>query len=125
MDTNDIGSQIQRDVKEASCGGSIQTEHKGSQFQMEVIEQEINCQIIRPDKEEEAIQDNEAVVCFRCDGTKVNRRGLPCRKCNGSGTINNKFFKELVKIMKEEIQSYTTQTFQRLMVDYLGKKQAD
>lgn len=126
VDTHDIGSQVYKEVREASCGGAnIQTESKGSQFQTEVIEQEITCQIIRPDKEEESIQDDEGIVCFRCDGTKVNKRGLPCRKCNGSGTIKSKFFNELVKIMKDEIKSYTTQTFQRLMVDYLGKKAAD
>jgi len=30
-----------------------------------------------------------------------------------------------MKVLREEIRSYTTQTFQRLMVDYLGKKAAD
>lgn len=64
-------------------------------------------------------------MCFRCDGTKVSRKGLPCRRCNGTGFINNKFFKELTKVLREEIRNYTTQTFQRLMVDYLGKKASD
>jgi hypothetical protein len=39
--------------------------------------------------------------------------------------LNNKFYQDLLKVLKEEIKSYTTQTFQRLMVDYLGKKAAD
>jgi len=64
-------------------------------------------------------------VCFKCDGTKANKKGLPCRRCLGSGSLSNKFYTDLVKVVKEEIQSYTTQTFQRLMVDYLGKKAAD
>lgn len=92
---------------------------------MEGIEQEINCQIIRPDRQEESMENDEAIVCFRCDGTKVNKRGLPCRRCNGSGNLNSKFFNDLVKVLREEIHSYTTQTFQRLMVDYLGKRAAD
>jgi len=120
-----MASQIQKDVKEVCCDGSIQTESKGSQFKMEVIEQEINCQIIRPEKEEESMNNDEAIVCFRCDGTKVNKKGLPCRRCNGSGNLNSKFMGDIVKILREEIHSYTTQTFQRLMVDYLGKRAAD
>lgn len=62
------------------------------------------------------------LTCFRCDGNKVNRKGLPCRKCNGSGKLHSGFFTEMLKMLKEDVKSYTTQTFQRLMVDYLGKK---
>lgn len=51
-DTNEFGSQIQKDVKEVYCDGSIQTENKGSQMQVLGKEQEVNCQIIRPDLEE-------------------------------------------------------------------------
>jgi hypothetical protein len=39
--------------------------------------------------------------------------------------INNKFFADLMKILREEIKGYTTQTFQRLMVDHLNKKSSD
>jgi hypothetical protein len=48
-DTNEFGSQVFKDVKEQCCDGSIQTESKGSQMKMEGIEQEIHCQIIRPE----------------------------------------------------------------------------
>jgi ribosomal protein L40E len=119
-----MGSQIQKDVKEAFCDGSIQTESKGSQFKIDAIEQEINCQIIRPERIEESIE-NDAIVCFRCDGTKINKKGLPCRRCNGTGNLNSKFYSELLKVLREEITTYTSQTFQRLMVDYLGKRTAD
>ena len=64
-------------------------------------------------------------MCFKCDGSKVNKKGMPCRRCNGSGTLKNKFYSDLVKVIKEEIKSYTTQSFQRLMVDHLGKRAAD
>ncbi len=126
VDTKDCGSQIYKDVREAFCDGSIQTESKGSQFKTEAVSQEVNCQILRPEEnEEEEIVDDEGIICFKCDGTKINKRGLPCRRCNGSGTLKNKFYQDLVKVVKDEIQSYTTQTFQRLMVDYLGKRAAD
>jgi len=37
--------------------------------------------------------------CFRCDGSKINKKGLPCKKCNATGKLNNKFFKDLNKIL--------------------------
>lgn len=37
VDTKDCGSQIQKDVREAFCDGSIQTESKGSQFKTEAV----------------------------------------------------------------------------------------
>lgn len=92
---------------------------------MQGKEQEVNCQILRPEKEEEQMENEEVMTCFRCDGTKTNRRGLPCRRCNGTGQLKNKFYSELSKMMREEIQNYTAQTFQRLMGDYLGKKAAE
>ena len=92
---------------------------------MEGIEQEINCQILRPEKHEESIEEDDAIICFRCDGTKITKKGLPCRRCNGSGNLNSKFLTDLMKMMREEIKSYTSQTFQRLMVDYLGKRSSD
>ena len=105
-----MASQVQKEVKEASCDGYVQTESKGSQFKAEGVSQEINCQILRPvaENEEEQISDDEGLICFKCDGTKVNKRGLPCRRCNGSGTLKNKFYSDLVKVVKEEIKSYTT-----------------
>lgn len=53
VDTKEIGSQMFKDVREQFCDGSIQTESKGSQIATEAISQEINCQILRPEKEEE------------------------------------------------------------------------
>ncbi len=43
VNTQEFGSQIQRDVREASCDMSIETVSKGSQFVADVVEQEINC----------------------------------------------------------------------------------
>jgi hypothetical protein len=55
----------------------------------------------------------------------MNKKGLPCRRCNGCGTLNNKFFQDMMKVLKEEIKSFTTHTFQDMMVNYLGKKAVD
>ena len=45
-----MGSQSIKDVKEAGCDGSVQTESKGSQFKIEGVSQEINCQILREEE---------------------------------------------------------------------------
>ena len=49
VDTKEFASQIQKEVREAFCDGSIQTESKGSQFKTEGVSQEVNCQILRPE----------------------------------------------------------------------------
>jgi hypothetical protein len=46
--------------------------------------------------------------CFRCDGTKINKRGLPCKKCNATGKLQTKFFKDLNKILQVEVNKYCT-----------------
>lgn len=50
---------------------------------------------------------------------------MPCRKCNGSGKISGKFYKEFMDMMKDEVNSYAAQTFQRMIVDHLGMRAAD
>jgi len=54
----------------------------------------INCEIIIAD-EEEAIQ-HDPITCFKCLGSTVNKQGLPCRKCNGTGIIKSKEIREVV-----------------------------
>jgi DnaJ-class molecular chaperone len=103
---------MHKDVKEAFCDGSIQTESKGSQMIVEGKEQEVNCQIIRAEDDEEQINEEEnTLACFKCEGTQVNRKGLPCRKCNGTGKLHSTFYKGLMKVLKDEVKSFTTQTF--------------
>ncbi len=53
VETSEMGSQVLKDVKEACCDGSIQTSSKGSQMMVQGKEQEVHCQLIRPDQEEE------------------------------------------------------------------------
>jgi len=53
--------------------------------------------------------------CFRCDGKKVNKKGLPCKKCNGTGRLNNKFFKDLQNILSLEVRKYCTTEYQKLL----------
>jgi DnaJ-class molecular chaperone len=46
--------------------------------------------------------------CFKCDGKMINKKGLPCKKCNGTGRINNRFMKNLQKILNNEVKKCCT-----------------
>lgn len=46
------------------------------------------------------------ITCFKCNGSKVNKSKKPCKKCNGTGIIDNKFMDDIYKICKEEMQGY-------------------
>ena len=55
----------------------------------------------------------------------MNKKGLPCKKCNATGRLNNNFFKDLNQILKTEINKYCTQEYQRMLVTHLDKKKQD
>jgi DnaJ-class molecular chaperone len=62
---------------------------------------EVSFLILRPEeinqvnKEEHVSNILDLPECFKCDGKKVNKKGTPCKKCNGTGRLNNKFFRDL------------------------------
>lgn len=51
------------------------------------------------------------IMCYKCDGTKINIKGSSCKKCNGTGQLDNQFLRKLMKMMKEEISCYATKSF--------------
>lgn len=63
--------------------------------------------------------------CFKCLGSQVNKKGLPCRKCNGSGVFSMKGLGDVVRLVKEEIEGYCTESFKGLFVEFMDKKRAD
>lgn len=82
----------------------------------------VSCLIIGPEdiNQTEAMSSDEDLPdCFRCDGNKVNKKGLPCKKCNGTGKLNNKFFRDLHKILSDEIRKYCTQEYQKLLIEHI------
>jgi len=52
-------------------------------------EADVTCDLLIPSEDEDAA-DLEEVSCIKCNGSQVNKKGLPCRKCNGRGTIVSK-----------------------------------
>jgi hypothetical protein len=84
----------------------------GTQNERNVKDTEVSCEIIIPD-EEESIQQ-ESVSCFKCLGSATNKKGLPCRKCNGSGVLCSKEITEIVQIVREEVREYCTAEFKTM-----------
>ena len=77
-----------------------------TQVDRNVKEAEVSCDIIIPDGEEECIENE--VTCVKCLGSAVNKKGLPCRKCNGTGVIASKELSELVQVVRDEVREYCT-----------------
>lgn len=63
--------------------------------------------------------------CFKCDGSKVNKRGKPCKKCNGTGKLKEKFFSDLHKILEEEVAKYCSTEYQKLLTKHLEDKKLE
>jgi DnaJ-class molecular chaperone len=47
---------------------------------------------IYPSEQLEESEDCAKVECWKCDGTKLNKKGKkPCKKCGGQGFIQTQF----------------------------------
>jgi hypothetical protein len=46
--------------------------------------------------------------CFLCYGKRINKKGKPCKRCNGTGAISQEDFAILKKIVAEEAKSCVT-----------------
>jgi len=67
-----------------------------------------NCNIIVPDEDE----DEEAqVTCIKCNGSQVNKKGLPCRKCGGTGVLNSRELAAVAETVRAEVRQYCLTSF--------------
>lgn len=62
----------------------------------------------------------DLVECFKCKGTTLNKRGEKCKKCNGSGQINNKYFKDFKKILSSQVNKYCNKEYDKLKTSILS-----
>lgn len=65
------------------------------------------------------------ITCIKCNGTKMNKKGLPCRKCGGTGVLSSKELSAIAATVKEEVRDYCYKSFQSMFKDFLDKKRAD
>jgi hypothetical protein len=126
MQTNECGSQAQTRGKDVMCNTQVNTVTQACQKEMVGHSKEVSCMILRPEDLNPCdINDEDLPDCFRCDGRKINKKGLPCKRCNATGKLNNKFFKDLNKMLQVEVKAYCTQQYQRLMIEHLEKKKQE
>jgi hypothetical protein len=119
-----IGCQNIKATQDTGCDGiKFLQSHVGSQMERNVKEAEVSCEIIIPD-DEEALA-HESITCFKCMGTSVNKKNLPCRKCKGTGNISSKEIGEVVKMVREEVRDYCGIQFREMFRDYLIKRKSD
>jgi len=64
------------------------------------------------------------ITCIKCNGSKVNKKGLPCRKCGGSGILSSKELSAIAMTVREEVRDYCYKSFQVMLKDFLEKKRA-
>jgi DnaJ-class molecular chaperone len=57
----------------------------------------------KPSDKSELKTSSEKVPCHRCDGSKLNRKGKKCKKCQGTGLMSNKFLQSIYKSIVEEV----------------------
>lgn len=91
--TAEVNVQAEAQTQDMGCDGepAIKTVHNGNQMEeVKRANQVSECNILVPsdsnEDEEECIEEH--IDCFKCKGTQVNSKGLPCRKCNGTGLFN-------------------------------------
>lgn len=117
VNTHEIATQSKTISRDAMCSTKVTTESQGCQKDTVGNEKNIQCLIIKPEDIEmpngqEPIENIEDLPeCFKCDGKKINKKGLPCKKCNGIGRINNQFFKNLQQILSNEVSKCCTSQY--------------
>lgn len=73
-----------------------------------VADAQANCQLIVPDEEEEGVEE---ITCIKCNGSQVNKKGLPCRKCGGTGVLSSKELAAIAATVREEVRDYCYKSF--------------
>ena len=89
--TTDNASQSNVQVRDMGCDGIIpEMQNQASQMEVQMKEADVTCDLLIPSDEDEDAVDLEEVPCIKCLGSQTNKKGLPCRKCNGRGTLVSK-----------------------------------
>lgn len=57
----------------------------------EMKDVDVTCDLLIPSDDEDVAE----VACIKCNGSQMNKKGLPCRKCNGRGTLVSKELSEI------------------------------
>jgi hypothetical protein len=72
---------------------------------------------------EECIE--EQMTCYKCHGSKINKKGRPCKKCSGTGVFAMKGLGEIVKVVSEEVENFCNTSFKELFGKYMDRKNSN
>lgn len=93
----------------------------------EVSDMEVSCNLLMPEdltgSDEEAIEQEHS--CFKCEGTRVNKKGLPCRKCNGTGVLQSRELNAIAQIVREEVREVCTDSFLQMFKQHISKREQE
>lgn len=67
----------------------------------------------------------QEITCIKCNGSQVNKKGLPCRKCGGTGVLQNKELAAVAETVRSEVREYCLQSFQKMFQEMLEQKRID
>ena len=126
VEQTSFGTQARTAVKDAANDGfATETKAQGSQMTTTVSDAQANCQLLVPDEEDEGEAGVAEVTCIKCNGSQVNKKGLPCRKCGGSGVLSSKELAAIASTVREEVREYCYKSFQGMFKEFLDKKRIE
>ena len=62
------------------------------------------------------------MTCYKCQGSKINKKGRPCKKCSGTGVFSMKGLGQIVKVVSEEVENFCNTSFKELFGKYMDRK---
>ena len=77
---------------------------------------------IEEKKPEMPAEPVETAPCFRCDGTKVNKKGNPCKKCRATGVIEFPGMKAVQQAIADQVSKYCKAKCKEIYTAHLREK---
>jgi len=63
--------------------------------------------------EEECIE--QEVACWNCNGSKKNKKGRPCKKCDGKGFMRSNELATIMPLIRDEVRTFCRTSFTGLL----------
>jgi len=93
-------------------------------MEVQVKDTDVTCDLLIPSDEDDA-EGIEEVTCIKCNGTQMNKKGLPCRKCNGRGTLVSRELSAMAALIRQEVEEYCYTSFKKLFTEHVEARHAE
>ncbi len=61
-------------------------------------------------------------TCFKCNGAAVGKTGKPCKRCQGTGKVSDKFMDSMKQFIQTQVLASQEETFQKLLAELKHNK---